>query len=57
MVSKRYIRYQKNKAILAYSMQRAGYTTNEIASALAIEPRQVKSTVERGERLNSLKEE
>lgn len=57
MASKRYIQYQRNKALVAYSMHQNGYTTNEIAVALGITPKQVKSTVERGERLNSLKEE
>lgn len=57
MASKRYIQHRKNKALLAYSMRQQGYTTNEIAIALGIEPHQVKSAVERGERLNSLKEE
>ena len=57
MASKRYIQHQRNKALVAYSMRQTGYTTNEIAVALGITPQQVKSTVERGERLNSLKEE
>lgn len=57
MASKRYQQHQRNKAIVAYSMRQSGYTTNEIAAALGITPQQVKSTIERGERLNSLKEE
>lgn len=57
MASKRYQQRQRNKALVAYSMRQNGYTTNEIAAALGITPQQVKSTVERGERLNSLKEE
>ena len=57
MASKRYIQHQRNKALVAYSMRQNGYTTNEIAMALSYKPHQVKSAVERGERLNSLKEE
>jgi DNA-binding CsgD family transcriptional regulator len=38
-------------------MRQNGYTTNEIALALGYQPHQVKSAVQRGERLNSLKEE
>ena len=57
MASKRYIQHQRNKALVAYSMRQNGYTTNEIALALGYQPHQVKSAVQRGERLNSLKEE
>ena len=57
MASKRYIQHQRNKALVAHSMRQNGYTSNEIAVALGITPQQVKSAVERGERLNSLKED
>lgn len=57
MATKRQIANARSRAIAAYSMRQSGYTTNEIALALGYQPHQVKSAVERGERLNSLKEE
>ncbi len=56
MATKRQIIHSRNRAILAYKMRQEGYTTNEIASTLNYQPQQVKSAVERGERLNSLTE-
>ena len=57
MATKRQETHARSKALVAYSMRQQGYTTNEIALALGYKPHQVKSAVERGERLNSLKEE
>lgn len=57
MATKRQVIHARNRAVTAYKMRNEGYTTNEIASALNYQPHQVKSAVERGERLNSLKEE
>ncbi len=57
MATKRQVAHARNRAVTAYKMRLEGYTTNEIASALNYLPHQVKSAVERGERLNSLKEE
>lgn len=56
MSTKRQLIQSRNKALVAWSMRNEGYTTNEIATQLGYKPHQVKSAVERGERLNSLNE-
>ena len=57
MATKRQVANSRSSPFAAYSMRQNGYTTNEIALALGYQPNQVKSAVQRGERLNSLKED
>lgn len=55
MSTKQQIR-NRNRAVIAYRMQKEGATTNEIVRALNLKPHQVRSVCMLGERLESLKD-